>query len=488
MEKIIAPLLISILLLAGCQSTPEKPIVVQKDMEQMLDTAQKGTDGDNGKSLKEQYGIPDTYQFEAQGAAGKLNIKVDANVFVPNGNAMPIYKVKAVDFTQEQVTAFWNALIGDTEMWEIQQQQTKEQIQEQILQLKQLMGDEKKLAEKLMDMEDAQKELKALEDRYKAAPERLEERRAYGALEEIAIYENQQELSGKKLATYTGLSVYEKVRIGMGKTFEVQNNNDLKEAVVVRRDEQGNPTYIMPPMSNATINYFDNNIDNTKGNGDIASSIRVNLETELESPMQTLAGLSPKEAIETVQKLLDRTECGMMFDHAFFQKNDGIYVINCTREVEGISVAYIQSGSMADTNEGTRTFWGYETLRLTLNRDGIVWMYWNSPLKITETVNIDCRLKPFAEIKEIFEKMMMVKYEAIAENYDTYTFEIDCISLSLQRIVEQNSIENGLLIPVWNFYGNIIEKNGSQENTKIGESVMSVNAIDGSIIDPAKGY
>ena len=47
MKRILSLLLLVCLvlgLLAGCQKTPEVPVVVQKDQEQMLQTAEQGKD------------------------------------------------------------------------------------------------------------------------------------------------------------------------------------------------------------------------------------------------------------------------------------------------------------------------------------------------------------------------------------------------------------------------------------------------------------
>ena len=49
---------------------------------------------------------------------------------------------------------------------------------------------------------------------------------------------------------------------------------------------------------------------------------------------------------------------------------------------------------------------------------------------------------------------MSVKYEAQAEyGGSEYDFDINRVTLSLHRIIEQNSNESGLLVPCWNFYG-----------------------------------
>ena len=93
---------------------------------------------------------------------------------------------------------------------------------------------------------------------------------------------------------------------------------------------------------------------------------------------------------------------------------------------------------------------------------------------------------------------MQVIYEAQANDDDVeyITFSVDRVSLELQRIAEQNSIENGLLVPVWNFYGTCTTKDVDGEEQSMtylsGDGVyatlMTINAVDGSFIDWEKGY
>ena len=54
-----------------------------------------------------------------------------------------------------------------------------------------------------------------------------------------------------------------------------------------------------------------------------------------------------------------------------------------------------------------------------------------------------------------FEDMIKIKYlpESNMPGSVSTTIDIQRVSLELFRITEQNSIENGLLVPVWNFYG-----------------------------------
>lgn len=124
---------------------------------------------------------------------------------------------------------------------------------------------------------------------------------------------------------------------------------------------------------------------------------------------------------------------------------------------------------------------------------------------MSEIVVAETTLKPFTGIMDVFKNMMCIVNEPeaqIAERYQSIEFVITGITLSLQRISEQNSVTSGLLVPVWNFYGDKVFTRQDGTSYTLSEAAksetpdaeffyypfLSINAIDGSIIDPEKGY
>ena len=81
-------------------------------------------------------------------------------------------------------------------------------------------------------------------------------------------------------------------------------------------------------------------------------------------------------------------------------------------------------------------------------------------------------------------------YEDI-NTYRAVTIDVTHASLSLQRIMERDSYTTGLLVPVWNFYGTITyeQTDGEPLDLQSGHTpLISINAIDGSVVDVDKGY
>lgn len=130
-----------LLLLCACQPTPEKPVVIQKDMEQMLEKAQAAPEADlqarPETSLSERYAIPQQMKLAITGAEGRLSISIDAPVTVPE-RELPLARVSPAQFGQDTVTAFYDALVGDTPMINVTNVLTKADIQKSILYYQQI--------------------------------------------------------------------------------------------------------------------------------------------------------------------------------------------------------------------------------------------------------------------------------------------------------------------------------------------------------------
>ncbi len=443
---------------AGCQKNPESPIVTGKNVDRMVEDAQKPKGAESGgKTLVEQYGIPYTYAYEAQGADGNLQIQVDARVAAPERNAMPIYRVKAAKFSKEHVAGLFNHFCADADMWNKPAENTKDDIRQMIIEIKKEMA-----GTELEDDPDKLKQISDLEKAIQTAPDTLEETKvdAGSFTKTVHAYEKNGDGDGRQFSYFSD------------ETRETIMYSDMRTLA-------------------GTTNYGFSSYKSVFDDADIPAEILSQI------------GMTPREAREKIQALLDKTGSSMVVDSIYLQdagkqdqQADGqvdsaqryAYKVYCVRVVDGIPCVSLNGGSeQGDSNNQVSSYWEYERLEFMLNSESIFSMLWVAPLETLEKVNQDSKLKPFNEVQEIFEKMMKIKYEATAE-LDTLAFVIDRIDLSLHRVSEQNAPGSGLLIPVWNFYGECTHGNGEDSFTETGISFLSINAIDGTIIDTAKGY
>ena len=526
--RVTAVLLACVLLVAcfttACQPTPEEEIVVGKDQDEMLEAAAQ-TDTEQGLKIAEQVDAPETYTTSITAAEGKLTVTADAaSVILPNVDAIPTLRVKAADFSQETVDALIDVLFKKQTIYEVEYgEETKDEIMQQILHIKQLKETEEYSSEG--DQEQLDADIKRLEALYEKAPETSED-----IITESAGQLKQEERvnrdTGEHISYYMALRVttnYEDYT--QAASFSVQNNSlDMQETYYY--DDSG----CYPLRRNAMLMYSDM--------GDAANfgqnpPIPVDEDTVIDDPavLEKLK-TTPAEAKALVEAMLeeaglDMTVCAMyLMDDENLGGYDGIisdaehyaYKLYLCRKVNGIPVAYIRGSSMAGDSEediaeaiengdmtaeeiesksfGFSGEWTYETIDVMVDDTGIMSLDWWSPLEVTDILVEDTTLKPFDDIMEKFEQQIQIEYAAKASEYfNNITVNVERVSLEYQRIAEQDSIENGLLVPVWNFYGTCLATSDNVEEHDIlsGDGVynwpiMTINAIDGSIIDIVQGY
>lgn len=220
--------------------------------------------------------------------------------------------------------------------------------------------------------------------------------------------------------------------------------------------------------------------------------------------------LVPQDARKKVDTFLQETGFADYFSTGVYlakpdTANGGkefAYVVACSHSYHGVGQraigesAWSEIGNDDYENTQYKKKWYYEKLYFYVDDSGIIGIRWISPCEIVDTVTEDTMMLPYESIMEVFAQMMPVVYErnASLDYVRVLEYQVDRITLELQRVSEQNSIETGLLIPVWNFYGAFAWKyvgdmTSSDEMTEdFPWSFLSINAIDGSVIDVAQGY
>ena len=527
----LAVLMLAVSVLTACQPTPETPIIVGKNQDVMLSAAAQ-TPSAFG-TIAEQVKAPGTYSTNASAADGKLTVSANGTpIDIPDAGSMPIMRVTAADFTQEQVDAMLAAFFDGETLYEVQYgAQTKDEIMQQIIGLRQWKASEEFSSEG--DQEQLDEQIAALEKKWEAAPETSEDivTETDGQLKQREITDLD---TGAHIAYYTGISVTTNTKdYTQAATFGVDNNNDMTEAIWhVDTDEEGNVTGGggRPLRRAARLGYA--NMGDACNFGQ-NPPIRVYEDTVIDdSAVLAKLTTTPAQAKALVEQMLATAGIGNMAVVAMYLEDDEnlgnydglvspaehyVYELYLCRTVNGIPVSYIRgsSGNMDTLDEamkGTETSggldmedfssigeWSYETINVMVDDTGIISFDWTSPLNIGETLVQSAALMPFADITAKFEQQMAIEWETrVSErSLESLALTVDYVSLEYQRIAEQNSIESGLLVPVWNFYGtcSAIDQNGEDHGSSYqsGDGVyayplMTINAIDGSVIDIMKGY
>lgn len=144
------------------------------------------------------------------------------------------------------------------------------------------------------------------------------------------------------------------------------------------------------------------------------------------------------------------------------------------------------NGDIPPENQG-RVPYDYEAMTITVTDDGVVDFYWNNPMEVTEILSEDVAMKSFEEIKAIMDRQMVTAYESysFSDGYEQgRPLSIGKVTFGMMRVQNPDDESEYTLIPVWDVFA-------SDEMTPEEVSTMSmltINAMDGSIISRENGY
>ena len=458
----------------ACQQTPDKPIVIGKDQAVLIEKAQATPENaSTTKAPTDQ----SKYITSFSGTTPDFSVSADATIETPSNVTMSIIRVKPAEFSTELAEKMYDYLCSGTNMYYEEQLNTKPAIEKMILDAKQQISNGQDTDGGIQDYVDR------LEKMYESASDDA-------GNPVMTVDMREKTISSFK---YHIFDVYSTLDKSHGKQFSIRTNS-----IPVVSDQS--------PRSDSTFQYI--NFDFFP-----LTECRMIEKVTGQSTAPSISGLklTPLEAQQTAEQFLKAVGIeGYQVSDVFLMDNgvleggttisgdlNYIYKVYFQRVINGISVTsptYMTSVGGADTGNE----WEYERFFMQINDQGIFHIYWSTPLNIGETVVDSSNLLPFDEISEIFENMMRIKYEPLlktAGSYQSLHYNITRVTLTYQRISEMNSITTGLLVPVWNFYGTATGNAKEQNEVQWGEAVddfvepfLSINAIDGSVIDIKLGY
>lgn len=440
MKKRILALLIIAFSLSACQPTPEQEIVVQKDADRLLEQVQNQDYGTQFQQLE----IPATYTYTASGAEGRLEIMADATVSIPSAQHFPTVRVSSVGFTQEMMYGVVAYLFPDQKpmIRNAESIFTKDEIEEQILVLKQQLAEKSYDTTEFSDA-DIQARILQLEADYQLAPEKKQDVEAV-----------------------------------------------ISDGTMIRGEKNGEAFYILDAFTDkANITVF----SATSEHCDQDSTFRYSTgkayayglvdAKPLDKAAPTDWGDLTLPYEDAVKLCSDFFDAGQIYDISLAEayiitdrqtgNTDGIissaqnyaYYFIYTRTVNDIPVFTDEKAGLSSGDDFALP-WAYERITIIVDNDGIQKIEWISPTQTGKTVTADTGLLSFSDVTAAFEKMILTTYEpraqlgtdGVMEDIEI-AIEIDEIQLSFMRIREQNATgRTGLYIPTWVFYGHVTDK------------------------------
>lgn len=458
MKNIVSVWLAAVIIItffAGCRATPEEPPVVGKDTEQMIETAM---DGDEDSVILKAMKAPEFYQTELTSIDGSVTIRVDADVVLPDTDKIPTATVEKHLFSQETADRLMELLLQGMTLYEMDgyMQATKEEIEARLVELYAMRAG-------TIPVEvdgDLEETIVICERELENAPEEIDRTPARTALEPDGIIEGVAEIDG--------VPAYFMVR-----NDAAENRIDAQ----FYRHMRGHRMYGPADMLVGKLG-----IDSAE------------LEPKITAEEARTRGDALIEELGLSYMVCGYTELGVYMNGAVTAEGEPDYagmptahILHYVRETEGIPLTYTgHTGRLLTDEVDYAKPWSYEAVTVVIDETGIIEFRWTSPYTEPEIVTGDTNLLAFDEIRDVFEKMLLIEYPSYIDG--AMQIDIDSVKLGLMRVTNPNRRDSGLLIPVWDFFGTMTLTTEKKQWSNPRESLLTINAIDGSVIDRGLGY
>ncbi len=445
--------------LTACQPTPKEVAIQPKgNLEQVI---QNNESKSSDEKIMNQVKAEATSKFEVKSSDEKINIKVDADVIVPDVAKAPVYQVIRNDFTDNDVDRITKVFFGDSDLYpEITyQNMTKDELLQQIAEI--------------------QKQYDNIDPEYKEAAEKK-----YGSALEL-------------LQSYVDKAP-ETIKREPYKEYKLEKDEDTSAIGEYRyfsaRGKLGDLTahiYFQLSDSYVGVNLYK---DDPDGLANYTRSSIISLDGKEAAEMENTCKYSEKEAVALTDDVMK--QLGLNKNYACYSVEDsarGTRSIGAVSSYTGYQVIYLRTidgiqetddiynGTLTEDEETDSVPYGTERIYFIVSDQGIMQFSWDSPMKLGEKQADNVNLKEYKEIEEVFKKHVLIKFAGRDENSEEKlpsVINVSEIRLGYMRVKNKNKQDEFTMVPVWDFISDLYGKS----------SILTVNAIDGSVLDRRYGY
>jgi len=471
MKKILALLLTAAMagLVSGCQKTPDSPIVIGKDIDNMIDKAVESpvaAAADSGEELRALLMAPKRLTLTTQGVKGNLVVHVDADVMIPDTAGMPVARVGMGRFDEKDVETLYNILGNGAKPIRPDSESLSTYYLEQIREL-QRMKESGDYGGKFGSPEEIEAYIQELRRQAATATDHYEE------AEPDFSFKTSRDEQLKHLGPYAQLCF-------------TPDDKTISEILVIQEGFYGTGAYAQ---------FIRNKYGDTSQNQ--AGTPAISQDDAQKAAQDTLTKLGLTDFVCT-GKQVSSTDAAydkvVTFGPASTENTRSLYEFMFTRAVNNVPITYTRDRGDTTVHESYVRPWMYEQIDIFMDDAGVFFLSWSSPYIVEEIVSGASSMLPFSDIQDIAAKMLPIKYDFM-DTDEWYSYEMDVTEarLGLMRITEKNVGDSGLLIPVWDFFGTLTTKGdgpaaGGDGGFHTFASFITINAIDGSIIDRELGY
>ena len=468
-------ILCTAMLLSACQPTPEENVVQSKNKDLVKEVV-KANEEENREAMQEDKEIIE-HQIEAINkhlnvefqANDRVKIVVDADVSIPTYDKIPMVRVKPENLTEQHLKTLIEEVFGDNPVYfEGESYLSKEEIGEILLSLRAFNQNNELESHIKSHLEDL---IDRMEERYPSAVNMGEEKLYDGTLS--PAQNSRRDITHTSIKSYLGRT--QAARIDM-----TQSENKTNNQMVLRNEDYGVAFNTFEPYEGIGADKIDMSYEECR--------------QKAEELVKALDGEN------TNMKLYSSSigySIGFFADYTK-ETSPQCYSFGFAREYNGVLVKPVGIFSQGDDVNYAKLV-SPESISITIDNEGIHSFYWSSYTKYLETLTEDVPLMDFESVNGIFEDYCRYKFSWVPRGDGvpkdmTVTINIDRIELNLMITLEKDNLESFIMIPVWDYIGNIdydqpyVGQDGYTYDGPKGVSVLTVNAIDGTIIDREQGY
>ena len=494
--RITAALAALLLLLGGCQATPEKGVVASKNdgafeaalADKVSPTLALAAEEPPAAETAPPTAVPAVHEDSFDGAQEgvRFHVKV-AEPAVPG--PMPVLRVRPLELDGEIVHKVGQVFYGDTTVNEYTGQMTKAELEEALLAEKQEYADWQYRIEQdpAIDADDRdyvrqsfEESIARLEEKYASAPETIEEKPLDWQFHEQSYYPDYYGVQDNGAQYIKGLGTYDGGRCRLdavkrlGDDYKVQSLSFYPYVPEDMQDAAPEPSE--PPQVDM----------------DAARAQAVELADAMD-----VGGFAvvPDIAMEAA-----RENVGF-----------GPGTVWLTPVYGGVPLTYHFGGFNVASGSGDdyATTYGYENMSFSFDENGVAGFTWENMHQVVETENENVVLLPFADILSAAGdrmRMMDMDYTFTRIEGTILSVEVTDVVLGMSRIRMKDSATDYYVTPTYTFYGTattcdmdgeplripVYDDGGNdtgqtQIYTQLKELVV-INAVDGTVIDVGKGY
>lgn len=504
-KQILSLLLCGVLLsgiATGCEKTPEKPIVREKGEHNIENYKEAEPTPESGRNaLAERLQVPEKYEASASGNNGSFELTCNADVVVPDAAEIPIYRVGQKPFDQEWIDQVTKAFFGDAPIYDGTSyfQMTKAEALEILNQLKAWQAEGNLDPYGLI--------ASAREDGFEN-PEEL-----YSLQDSIATWEqnyNECPETNEKTEITPAFGVQPEYDDHGGGYFS--GAVELGDAIYGYRlrETASCPMDIRICRVDSKVSQQVEWVSSFYGYESKEPSENPSIPSRAEAV--EMAGITPEEAIEIADGYMEKLglqnfsaksislSLGQDVENGPMSLTENPYtkagyMVSYTRDVDGFPVTdEMNVGGGLESMESTLEPWSYERIEFYVNKEGLQRADIFNLYQIEEQQVSNVELLSFPEIADIFEEMAAIHFSDQTAP-DSVKVNVSKAELGYMRLYDPGAdSRHGLLVPVWDFFGTcdyhrIYE--GEANDYSVADprqSILTINAADGTVIDRGLGY